>query len=61
MADRNNERYRASLARAGRPVVSDEERVRARELRATGMTLEAIAEAMGRVKSTIYNILKEQR
>lgn len=61
MPDRNHEGYREYLKGAGRPIVTDAERVRARELRAQGLTLEAIANAMGRVKSTIYNILKERR
>lgn len=42
-------------------VVTDAERSRARELRAQGMTLETIAAEMGRVKSTIYRIVKGGR
>jgi IS30 family transposase len=61
MADRNNEKYRASLARAGRPVITAEERVRARELRSAGLTLKDIAAQLGRVTSTVHYMLKEQR
>lgn len=60
MPDRNHEGYREYLKGAGRPVVTDEERLRARELRAKGMKLADIAKELGRVPSTIHNILKER-
>jgi len=60
MLDRNHEGYREYLKGAGRPVVTDDERVRARELRAKGMKLREIGEVLGRVPSTIHNILKER-
>lgn len=61
MPDRNHAGYREYLKGAGRPVVTEEEKVRARELRAQGLTLEAIGKEMGRVKSTICNILLGRR
>ena len=41
-----------------KPDVTEEEREKARELRQKGMTLEAIAQELGRVKSTVYWMLK---
>lgn len=45
---------------AGKPPVTAEERARARELRDKNMTLEQIGQVMGRVKSTVYNMLRER-
>lgn len=42
-------------------IVTDEERSRVRKLRAQGLSLEAIAAELGRVKSTIHFILKGSR
>lgn len=61
MPDRTHEGYREYLKGAGRPVVTDAERARARVLRAQGMKLEDIAKQLGRVKSTVHFMLKEAR
>lgn len=50
----------AFYRRVGRPVVTDEERAQARALRRAGWTLQQIAEQMGRVKSTIYWMVKDE-
>ncbi len=59
MVDRTQDRE--YLKGAERPAVTEEERAYARELRAKGWLLEDIANVMGRVKSTICNILKDRR
>lgn len=43
---------------AGKPPVTEEERVKAREMRERNMTLAQIAKELGRVPSTVYNMLK---
>jgi len=59
--NRRNKKYKAYLASVGRPVVTSEERKRARRFRATGHSLRVIAAKMGRVKSTIFHMLRSKR
>ncbi len=56
MADRPQDRtyQKGSM----KPDVTEAEREKARELRQKGMTLEAIGAELGRVKSTVYWMLK---
>lgn len=59
MPSRFNAKFQASLRRLGKPIVTAEERRRAREMRARGMMLKDIAAVLGRVKSTVFYILLE--
>ena len=52
-------KFAAYLASVGKPVVTESEREKARELRAEGLYLREIAERLGRVKSTIHHMLKD--
>jgi hypothetical protein len=61
MPDRNHEGFRAYLKRVGRPVVTDEERARAKKLRDKGKSIRAISKLMGRALSTVFFMLNPRR
>lgn len=61
MAHKLHPKALAWMVAAGKPPVSDEEIVRARELRKTGLSFRAIGKILGRVQSTVFFMLRVPR